>query len=111
MKSVKGKFFGIVFDESAIYTDITDAGDDEEPFAGVGGGQGVRGGRILEVCRKVSYLVLFSMNQQFTQTLQTQETRRNPLLVLVDGEEYEEFEYLKSVKGKFFGIVFDESAI
>ena len=33
------------------------------------------------------------------------------MLVLVDGEEYEEFEYLKSVKGKFFGIVFDESAI
>ena len=51
------------------------------------------------------------MNQQFTQILQMQETRRNPLLVLVDGEEYEEFEYLKSVKGKFFGIVFDESAI
>ena len=52
MKSVKGKFFGIVFDESAIYTDITDAGDEEEPFAGVGGGQGVRGGRILEVCKR-----------------------------------------------------------
>ena len=52
LKSVKGKFFGIVFDESAIYTDITDAGDEEEPFAGVGGGQGVRGGRILEVCKR-----------------------------------------------------------
>ena len=33
------------------------------------------------------------------------------MLVLVDGSEYEEFEYLKSVKGKFFVIVFDESAI
>ena len=37
LKSVKGKFFGIVFDESAIYTDITDAGDEKETFAGVGG--------------------------------------------------------------------------
>ena len=37
LKSVKGKFFGIVFDESAIYTGITDAGDEKEAFAGVGG--------------------------------------------------------------------------
>ena len=35
MKSVKGKFFGIVFDESAIYTGITDAGYEKEAFAGV----------------------------------------------------------------------------
>ena len=45
--SWSGKFFGIYFDESAIYTDITDAEDDED----------------------------------------------------------EEVEYLKSVKGNFFGIV------
>ena len=37
LKSVKGKLSGIVFNESAIYTDITDAGDEKEPFAGVGG--------------------------------------------------------------------------
>ena len=35
LKSVKGKFFGIVFDESAIYTDITDAGKEEKAFASV----------------------------------------------------------------------------
>ena len=49
-------------------------------------------------------MVLFSMNQEFTQILQTKETRRKPLLVLVDGDEYEEFDYLKSVKGKFFDL-------
>ena len=32
------------------------------------------------------------------------ETRRKRLLVLVDGSEYEEFEYLKSVKGKLFDL-------
>ena len=37
LKSVKGHFFGIDFDESAIYTDTTDAWDEDEPFAGVGG--------------------------------------------------------------------------
>ena len=37
LKSVKGHFFGIDFDESAIYTDATDAWDEDEPFAGVGG--------------------------------------------------------------------------
>ena len=26
------------------------------------------------------------------------------MLVLVDGDEYEEFDYLKSVKGKFFDL-------
>ena len=37
LKSVKGHFFGIDFDESAIYTDTTDAEDEEDTFAGVGG--------------------------------------------------------------------------
>ena len=37
LKSVKGHFFGIDFDESAIYTDATDAWDEDEPIAGVGG--------------------------------------------------------------------------
>ena len=32
------------------------------------------------------------------------ETRRKRLLVLVDGSEYEEFEYLKSIKGKLFDL-------
>ena len=32
---MKGKFFGIVFDESAIYTGITDAGYEKEAFDGV----------------------------------------------------------------------------
>ena len=45
------------------------------------------------------------MNQQFTQVLQKLYTSRKHLLVFVDDEEYEEFEYLKSVKGNFFGIV------
>ena len=40
LKSVKGHFFGIDFDESAIYTDTTDAWDEDEPFAGVGGWSG-----------------------------------------------------------------------
>ena len=40
MESVKGHFFGIDFDESAIYTDTTDAWDEDEPFAGVGGWSG-----------------------------------------------------------------------
>ena len=53
LKSVKGKLFGIVFNEPVIYTDITHEGDEKE-------------------------------------------TRRKRLLVLVDGSEYEEFEYLKS---------------
>jgi len=37
LESVKGHFFGIDFDETAIYTDTTDAEDEEDPFAGVGG--------------------------------------------------------------------------
>ena len=49
-------------------------------------------------------MVFFSMNKEYTQILQTKETRRKPWLVLVDGDEYEEFENLKSVKGKFFGL-------
>ena len=40
LKSVKGHFFGIDFDESAIYTDTTDAWDEDELFAGVGGWSG-----------------------------------------------------------------------
>ena len=40
LKSVKGNFFGIDFDESAIYTDTTDAWDEDELFAGVGGWSG-----------------------------------------------------------------------
>ena len=32
LKSVKGKLFGIVFNESAIYTDITDGGNEERPL-------------------------------------------------------------------------------
>ena len=44
LKSVKGNFFGIDFDESAIYTDTTDAWDEDELFAGVCGWSGrVRG--------------------------------------------------------------------
>ena len=40
----KGNFFGIDFDVSAIYTDTTDAWDEDELFAGVGGWSGrVRG--------------------------------------------------------------------
>ena len=37
LKSVKGKLFGIVFNEPVIYTDITHEGDEKETFAGVGG--------------------------------------------------------------------------
>ena len=33
--SWSGNFFGIDFDESAIYTDITDAGNEEKAIAGV----------------------------------------------------------------------------
>ena len=36
-RSVKGKLFGIVFNEPVIYTDITHEGDEKETFAGVGG--------------------------------------------------------------------------
>ena len=32
LKSVKGKLSGIVFNESAIYTDITDGGNEERPL-------------------------------------------------------------------------------
>ena len=51
------------------------------------------------------------MNQQFTEVLQKLYTSRKHLLVFVDDEEYEEFEYLKSVKGNFFLIVYEESPI
>jgi len=37
LESVKGHFFGIDFNETANYTDTTDAEDEEDPFAGVGG--------------------------------------------------------------------------
>ena len=43
-EACKGNFFGIDFDVSAIYTDPSDAWDEDELFAGVGGWSGrVRG--------------------------------------------------------------------
>ena len=60
---------------------------------------------------KGNFFGIVLMNQQYTQVLQKLYTSRKHLLVFVDDEEYEEFEYLKSVKGNFFLIVYEESAI